>query len=79
MVSSEVLGISFGAAFGVVLMLFLVSGNVFGWLLFVGSFGAAVTLLIIMIVVGRGGFFLYRMLLAGMALSIAFIMFLMML
>lgn len=79
MVSLEVLGISFGAVFGVVLMLFLVLGNVFGWLLFVGSFGAVVMLLIIMIVVGCGGFFLYCMLLVGMVLSIVFIMFLMML
>lgn len=79
MVSLEVLGISFGVVFGVVLMLFLVSGNVFGWLLFVGSFGVVVMLLIIMIVVGCGGFFLYCMLLVGMVLSIVFIMFLMML
>ncbi|MEN1599450.1 iron chelate uptake ABC transporter family permease subunit, partial [Pseudomonas aeruginosa] len=33
MASPEVLGISSGAAFGVVLMLFLVPGNAFGWLL----------------------------------------------
>lgn len=79
MASPEVLGISFGAAFGVVLMLFLVLGNAFGWLLPAGSFGAAVTLLIIMIAAGRGGFFLHRMLLAGMALSTAFTMLLMML
>ncbi len=37
-------------------MLFLVPGNAFGWLLPAGSLGAAVTLLIIMIAAGRGGF-----------------------
>ena len=65
--------------FGVVLMLFLVPGNAFGWLLPAGSLGAAVTLLIIMIAAGRGGFSPHRMLLAGMALSTAFTMLLMML
>ena len=67
------------AEIGVVLMLFLVPGNAFGWLLPAGSLGAAVTLLIIMIAAGRGGFSPHRMLLAGMALSTAFTMLLMML
>lgn len=79
MASPEVLGISSGAAFGVVMMLFLVPGNAFGWLLPAGSLGAAGTLLIIMIAAGRGGFSPHRMLLAGMALSTAFTMLLMML
>ncbi|MFH0476011.1 Fe(3+)-hydroxamate ABC transporter permease FhuB [Kluyvera ascorbata] len=79
MASPEVLGISSGAAFGVVLMLFVVPGNAFGWLLPAGSLGAAVTLLIILISAGRGGFSPHRMLLAGMALSTAFTMLLMML
>ncbi|MFP2391102.1 Fe(3+)-hydroxamate ABC transporter permease FhuB [Enterobacter ludwigii] len=79
MASPEVLGISSGAAFGVVLMLFLVPGNAFGWLMPAGSVGAAVTLLIILIASGRGGFSPHRMLLAGMALSTAFTMLLMML
>ena len=79
MASPEVLGISSGAAFGVVLMLFVVPGNAFGWLLPAGSLGAAVTLLIILIAAGRGGFSPHRMLLAGMALSTAFTMLLMML
>ncbi len=79
MASPEVLGISSGAAFGVVLMLFFVPGNAFGWLMPAGSIGAAVTLLIIMIAAGRGGFSPHRMLLAGMALSTAFTMLLMML
>lgn len=79
MASPEVLGISSGAAFGVVLMLFLVPGDAFGWLLPAGSLGAAATLLVIMIAAGRGGFSPQRMLLAGMALSTAFTMLLMML
>lgn len=79
MASPEVLGISSGAAFGVVLMLFFVPGNAFGWLLPAGSLGAAATLLIILIAAGRGGFSPHRMLLAGMALSTAFTMLLMML
>lgn len=79
MASPEVLGISSGAAFGVVLMLFFVPGDAFGWLMPAGSAGAAATLLIIMIAAGRGGFSPQRMLLAGMALSTAFTMLLMML
>ncbi|WP_313752134.1 Fe(3+)-hydroxamate ABC transporter permease FhuB [Mixta calida] len=71
MASPEVLGISSGAACGVVLMLFLVPGDAFGWLLPAGSLGAAVTLLLIMAVAGRGGFSPERMLLAGMAFSTA--------
>ncbi|UXY10189.1 Fe(3+)-hydroxamate ABC transporter permease FhuB [Kosakonia sp. ML.JS2a] len=78
MASPEVLGISSGAAFGVVLMLFFVPGNAFGWLMPAGSLGAAATLLIIMISAGRCGFSPHRMLLAGMALSTAFTMLLMM-
>ncbi|MEA1063651.1 Fe(3+)-hydroxamate ABC transporter permease FhuB [Erwinia sp. HR93] len=74
MASPEVLGISSGAAFGVVLMLFLVPGDAFIWLLPAGSLGAAVTLLIILFTSGRGGFSPQRMLLAGMALSTAFSM-----
>ncbi len=79
MASPEVLGISSGAAFGVVIMLFIVPGNAFGWLFPAGSLGAAVTLLVIMAAAGRGGFSPQRMLLAGMALSTAFTMLLMLL
>lgn len=79
MASPEVLGISSGAAFGVVVMLFFVPGNAFGWLMPAGSLGAGLTLLIIMLAAGRGGFSPHRMLLAGMALSTAFTMLLMML
>jgi len=79
MASPEVLGISSGAAFGVVVMLFFVPGNAFGWLMPAGSLGAAITLFIILVAAGRGGFSPHRMLLAGMALSTAFTMLLMML
>ncbi len=79
MASPEVLGISSGAAFGVVVMMFLVPGDAFAWLLPAGSLGAALTLLIITVVGGRGGFSPQRMLLAGMALSTAFSMLLMLL
>ncbi|ALR75506.1 Fe(3+)-hydroxamate ABC transporter permease FhuB [[Enterobacter] lignolyticus] len=79
MASPEVLGISSGAAFGVVLMLFFVPGNAFAWLMPAGSIGAAATLLIILLAAGRGGFSPHRMLLAGMALSTAFTMLLMLL
>lgn len=72
MASPEVLGISSGAAFGVVVMLFIVPGDAFGWLLPAGCVGAALTLLVITVVGGRGGFSPERMLLAGMALSTAF-------
>ncbi|CNL09735.1 Fe(3+)-hydroxamate ABC transporter permease FhuB [Yersinia aldovae] len=72
MASPEVLGISSGAAFGVVIMLFIVPGNALVWLLPAGSLGAAVTLLLIMVVAGRGGFSPGRMLLAGIAISTAF-------
>lgn len=79
MASPEVLGISAGAAFGVVLMLFFVPVDAFAWLLPAGSLGAAGTLLVILIAAGRGGFSPHRMLLAGMALSTAFSMMLVML
>ncbi|MFI8000776.1 Fe(3+)-hydroxamate ABC transporter permease FhuB [Serratia marcescens] len=72
MASPELLGISSGAAFGVVMMLFMVPCDAFVWLLPAGSLGAAATLLIIMIAAGRGGFSTERMLLAGIALSTAF-------
>jgi len=72
MASPEVLGISSGAAFGVVVMLFIVPGDAFGWLLPAGSLGAALTLLVISVAAGRVGFYPERMLLAGMALSTAF-------
>ncbi|PIJ49804.1 Fe3+-hydroxamate ABC transporter permease FhuB [Erwinia sp. OLTSP20] len=72
MASPEVLGISSGATFGVVVMLFLVPGDAFVWLFSAGSLGAAVTLFIILLVAARGEFSPTRMLLAGMGLSTAF-------
>ncbi|KAA8725894.1 Fe(3+)-hydroxamate ABC transporter permease FhuB [Ewingella americana] len=72
MASPEVLGISSGAAFGVVLMLFLVPGDAFVWLLPAGSAGAAITLLVILVSSGLKSFSAERMLLTGIALSTAF-------
>ncbi len=77
MASPEVLGISSGAAFGVVLMLFW-CGECLRLATARRKPGAAATLLIIMIAAARG-FSPQRMLLAGMALSTAFTMLLMML
>ncbi|QGY28083.1 Fe(3+)-hydroxamate ABC transporter permease FhuB [Pantoea cypripedii] len=79
MASPEVLGISSGAACGVVVMMFFVPGNAIAWLLPAGALGAAVTLLTIMLVASRGGFSPERMLLAGMALNSAFVTLLMLL
>lgn len=79
MASPEVLGISSGAAFGVVIMMLLVPGDTSGWWLPAGSLGAAITLFIIIITGSRGGFSPQRMLLAGMALSTAFTMLMMLL
>lgn len=79
MASPEVLGISSGAAFGVVIMLFFVPGDALAFLLPAGALGAALTLLIIMLVASRGGFSPERMLLAGMALNSAFVTLLMLL
>lgn len=72
MASPEVLGISSGAAFGVVLMMFIVPGDAFVWLLPAGSAGAAATLLVIMLASGLRSFSAERMLLTGIALSTAF-------
>ncbi len=77
--SPEVLGISSGAAFGVVVMMFFVPGDALAWLLPAGALGAALTLLVIMAVASRGGFSPERMLLAGMALNSAFVTLLMLL
>ncbi len=79
MASPEVLGISSGAAFGVVVILFFVLGDALAFLLPASALGAAGTLLIIMLVASRGGFSPERMLLAGMALNSAFVTLLMLL
>ncbi|MGD9423706.1 Fe(3+)-hydroxamate ABC transporter permease FhuB [Pantoea sp. NSTU24] len=73
MASPEVLGISSGAACGVVIMMFFVPGDAVAWLLPAGALGAALTLLVIMTVASRGGFTPERLLLAGMALNSAFV------
>ncbi|WP_413736103.1 Fe(3+)-hydroxamate ABC transporter permease FhuB [Sodalis sp. RH21] len=72
MASPEILGISSGAAFGVVLLLLLVPEDAFAWLLPAGSLGAALTLLLIMALAQRGGFSSGRLLLVGIALSTLF-------
>ncbi|WP_413729066.1 Fe(3+)-hydroxamate ABC transporter permease FhuB [Sodalis sp. RH22] len=72
MASPEVLGISSGAAFGVVLLLLLVPNDAFAWLLPAGSLGAALTLLLIIVLSQRGGFSSGRLLLVGIALSTLF-------
>lgn len=72
MASPEVLGISSGAATGVVVMMFIVPGDAFAWLLPAGSAGAALTLLVIMVASGLRSFSAERMLLTGIALSTAF-------
>jgi len=72
MASPEVLGISSGAATGVVVMMFIAPGDAFAWLLPAGSLGAALTLLVIMMASGLRSFSAERMLLTGIALSTAF-------
>lgn len=72
MASPEILGISSGAAFGVVLLLFLVPQDAYLWLLPAGSLGAALSLLLIMLLAQRGGFSSGRLLLVGIALSTLF-------
>lgn len=70
--SPEVLGISAGAATGVILLLFLIPGDTSAWQLPAGSAGAALTLLVMISIASRGGFSTQRMLLAGIALITAF-------
>ncbi|WP_411703781.1 Fe(3+)-hydroxamate ABC transporter permease FhuB [Edaphovirga cremea] len=72
MASPEVLGISSGAAFGVILLLLIIPGDAFVWLLPAGSLGAALTLLAITLLAGRSGFSTGRLLLVGIALSTLF-------
>lgn len=70
--SPEVLGISAGAASGVVLMMFLLPAGGFTGMLLAGSGGAAVTLAAILLVAGRRHFSTQRLLLAGIALGTLF-------
>lgn len=68
----EVLGVSSGAALGIVIALFFVPDNAAHWLLLAGASGAGVTLLVIILVSGRSNFSPERMLLTGVAMSTAF-------
>lgn len=70
--SPEVLGISAGAASAVVLVMFLMPGNLSAWLLPAASLGAALTLGAILLAAGRRQFSPQRMLLAGIGLGTAF-------
>ncbi|MGM3188424.1 Fe(3+)-hydroxamate ABC transporter permease FhuB [Musicola paradisiaca] len=71
--SPEVLGVSAGAALGVVVLLFLMPGDALTWMLPAGSAGALGTLLMIMLTAGWGGVFSsQRMLLVGIAIGTAF-------
>lgn len=72
MASPEVLGVTSGAAFGVVLLLLLVPGDVSSWRWLAGSAGAGGTLLMIMLLANRGGYSSSRLLLVGIALSTVF-------
>ncbi|WP_304165058.1 Fe(3+)-hydroxamate ABC transporter permease FhuB [Lonsdalea britannica] len=71
MASPEVLGISSGAAFGVVILMLLWPGNALAWRLPAGSLGAAITLMVMMAVAGRGGFSTQRLLPTGIAVGTA--------
>lgn len=71
MTSPEVLGVSSGAACAIVLLIFLVPGDVSAWQLPAGFAGAALTLLA-MLVLARSGLAPGRLLLTGVALSTVF-------
>lgn len=71
MASPEVLGVSSGAACAIVLLIFLVPGDVSAWQLPAGFAGAALTLLA-MLVLARTGLAPGRLLLTGVALSTVF-------
>ncbi|EPF18082.1 Iron(III)-hydroxamate import system permease protein fhuB [Cedecea davisae] len=71
MASPEVLGVSSGAACAIVLLTFLVPGDISAWQLPAGFAGAALTLLA-MLVLARTGLAPGRLLLTGVALSTVF-------
>ncbi|WP_336817771.1 Fe(3+)-hydroxamate ABC transporter permease FhuB [Cedecea sp. MMO-103] len=71
MANPEVLGVSSGAACAIVLLIFLVPGDVSAWQLPAGFAGAALTLLV-MLVLARSGLAPGRLLLTGVALSTVF-------
>lgn len=72
MASPEVLGVTSGAAFGMVLLLLLVPGDISSWRWLAGCMGAGGTLLLIMLLASRGGYSSSRLLLVGIALSTVF-------
>ncbi|KOC87265.1 Fe(3+)-hydroxamate ABC transporter permease FhuB [Winslowiella iniecta] len=69
MASPEVLGVSAGAACAMVLLMFLVPGDNVIWQFPAGCLGAALTLMVILLLAQRGGLSPTRMLLTGVALS----------
>lgn len=75
--SPEVVGVSTGAAAGLVLVIMLVPGDLSGWLLPAGCLGSVITLLVVTTIAGYRNFSPQRMMLAGMALNAAFMALLM--
>lgn len=69
MASPEVLGVSAGSACAMVLLMFFVPGDNRFWQFPAGCAGAALTLLLILLLAQRGGLSPTRMLLTGVALS----------
>ncbi|KQN56703.1 Fe(3+)-hydroxamate ABC transporter permease FhuB [Erwinia sp. Leaf53] len=69
MASPEVLGVSSGAACAIVLLMFLVPGDISVWLLPAGASGAGLTLGLMVLLASRGGLSATRLLLVGIALS----------
>ncbi|MBP2170899.1 iron complex transport system permease protein [Erwinia toletana] len=69
MASPEVLGVSAGAACAMVLLMFIVPGDNSVWQFPAGCLGAALTMLVIMLLAQRGGLSPTRMLLTGVVLS----------
>ncbi|WP_437615020.1 Fe(3+)-hydroxamate ABC transporter permease FhuB [Erwinia sp. V71] len=72
MASPEVLGVSTGAACAIVLLMFFIPGDVSALQFPAGCVGAALTLLLILLMAQRGGLSATRMLLTGVALSTVF-------
>lgn len=75
--SPEVVGVSTGAAAGLVMVIMFVPGDLTGWLLPAGCLGSVITLFIVTTLAGYRNFSAQRMMLAGMALNAAFMALLM--
>lgn len=75
--SPEVVGVSTGAAAGLVIVIMLVPGDLSGWLLPAGCLGSVITLFTVTTLAGYRNFSAQRMMLAGMALNAAFMALLM--